>query len=257
MRLQATLLGISLLTLALAGCADDPLTGTVSFRGSAIPVNGQADFEYTEFEGHTPNNEDEGELCAIDAITGSDPTGTLPTCQEAGTEIRIMLHEASEPNSDGYTAYLVGGDERMLGSLTPDDTGMYILEIGVESENLEGQYNSTEIRMGSLVIYSSATAEGTNAMELASAATGSSFTGEFTDTELTLEVTGLPEGASYEGWLVSEDEETGELIHAVSFPVTNGANTYTASQTLDNYVEVHIHAAGSKVNFGIADINVA
>lgn len=264
MESKVAFLTFTLAAVALAGCADDPVSGTIGFDRNGVTAMGTVDFTYTP-----PGNpfsdvpEISDDLCAVGTVSGPandefEANGQgrpLPECTDPHTQIAVHVHELPDPSADGYTVVLVGADGELdLGALAMNEEGMYVLEVGNE-QNLDGRFNATEIRMGGLAVGSAGTSGGTNNFEVASAVQGTDFSGTFSGNDLTVEVTGLPAGATFEGWLVSEDAETGELIHDVSFPITgDGTVTYTADMSIDHWVEFHIHVTGSKVNVGIGSI---
>lgn len=268
MQTHVAIITFALAAVAMAGCSDAPPSGTVSFERNGLTGSGDATFEYTPpgnpFDA-IPVQEVADALCTVNAVTGPINDGIedqgqgrpLPECTAPHTEISVHAMDLPEPSSDGYHAFLVGGNGEVdLGALAMDDQGMWTLEVANE-ENLEGMYNATEIRMGTARVLTAGTSSGGNQFAFHNSVTATSFDGTWEDKTLTVSVSGLP-AVAVEGWLVSEDPETGELVHDVSFPISgDGSVTYTAAESLDHWAEFHVHVAGSKVNVGIGSIATA
>jgi hypothetical protein len=250
----------------MAGCSDAPAAGTISFDRSGITGDGSATFTFTPpgnpFDALPPPVSDT--LCVVNTVTDpandaiEDGSGMrpLPECTDPHTEIAIHAMNLPEPSTEGYHAFLVGADGELdLGALAVDEQGMWTLDVANE-QNLDGAYDATEIRMAGARVLTAGAASGGNQFAFHESMMSTSWEAAWEDMTLTASVTGLPTGVGLEGWLVSEDPDTGELVHDVSFPVVgDGSVTYTASETIDHWVEFHIHVAGSKVNVGIGSIN--
>lgn len=263
MNVTRTLLVTALMgVVALAGCADDPPTGEFSSDTHGLTLGSStADISITPSENpYDPGQDPTGmipfeEACALDQVTGNDPTGTAPQCQDARTEVSVHAMQLPDPGSGTYEAYLVGQQERLIGELTSDEAGMWTAEAVYEGEDLSGQFNATEIRYGDIVYATSGASSGSNNYERA--LQPAMFTVEYDGHELTMTVEGAPEGATLTGWLVAPDpeSESEELEHLEDFPVTaGGPTTYTADRNIDEYDEVHIHIGDSKINLGIATV---
>lgn len=250
MRSSVRFLAIALLATVLAGCSDDPPSGEFATDRHAVDVQGTASYEYQAKSrpGGVEDNPVLDELCR----NAPDTQG----CAEPKTNVSAHFMSLPEPSSEGYRAVLTSSDgsEQDLGSLTAGEGGMYELSAQEFDEDLSGDFDAMEIRMGELLVANASTDEGEQTFGVNPALTGVSATAAYEGKDLTITVTGA-EGFGMTALLYQEDEETGALEPSETFPVSgDGEYTYTAQENIDQYEAFHLHVAGSKINVAQGDI---
>lgn len=240
--------------LLLAGCSDAPPSGDLAAGAADITLSGDATFTYQEEVRPTPADVGGNPNPLYEQACAEDPA-PVGQCTEPMTMVEVMLHEAPEPNPNGYTAWLVGGasdpTELEVGAVAMEE-GMYTANNswGVDYTN---HFAGIEVRMGeSVVLATAGTASGANPFAVAENLGGVSVTGSYEGKTLTFDVSGLPDNGTFEGWLVGIPEgadDAAPLEHIISIPgVVNGPNEFKASKNINAYAEFHIHVAGSKIN---------
>jgi hypothetical protein len=237
----ALLLATLALTI-LAGCSSAPPSGDLVSGSAGLAVDGNVAIDYTQASypaGQVPQVGNQ--LCP-------PPEAPVPQCVPAASSFGVHFMALPTPDSNGYHAFLVGSaGERDLGALVMDEGNMYELAVNY-TEDLTDQYQSVELRMGTFVFATASAAEGTQAFALAGGLTAVSATGSYRGKVLNVTVSGLPEGASYNGHLYTLDEESGLLTRGPPFPIRNGANEHEAELDIEDYAEFHIHVGTSSVN---------
>lgn len=247
-----------LAAVALAGCSDDAPSGEFSSDRHSLTLGTTAEVEIDiqpGENGYDPGTDPTGgmipyeDLCALDEAAGQ---ADQEQCQDAHTSISVHIMELPDPGSGSYELVLTGEQERTVGTIQMDENDMWVLEESYEGEDLSGQFNGTEVRYGDLVYARSGASSGTNMLELV--LPGTSFAASYEGRELTVTVSGAPEGVSLTGWLV-EENATGGLEHVEDFTVSGDEVTYTAENPIDHYAEAHIHVGDSKINLAIATVS--
>jgi hypothetical protein len=122
------------------------------------------------------------------------------------------------------------------------------VNVTFQGENLDGMYESIEVRLGSQPVVRAPASAGTNAFAIVPELASVTATLSWVGMELTASVDGLPEGAEATAWLVVMDPIQGELVHETEFPVGNGTATATAPRPIAEYAEFHVHLGDSKIN---------
>ncbi len=256
MNAKTILVALSVLAIALAGCSDDPPSGDLSNVRSGLMVDGEITLEYQEAENPYATGQ------PIDDVVGCNPdplaqAAGQPTCQPAMSTISAHIMSIPAPSADGYTLVYVNatGEEREIGALA-DEGGMYNLNATFE-EDLSS-FESVAIRMGAVTIATAANTAGTQTFTVNDTLTMASVSGSWSGKKLDLEIAGLPAipgGATFNGWLVSVDADTGEKTHTEQFPIEgDGPVSFTATSSISEYDEFHIHIGTSSVNLVIADL---
>jgi hypothetical protein len=240
---------IALLTFALvAGCSDGPPSGDLVAKPGAIDISGA-----TSENTYTPRSGgQENPIPGQDRVCPTDPTGTVPPCVEASSNYKVHFMSLPEPDGNGYAVFQVGGEigERQLVPLTPTPEGMYEAEFTRDGVDESAMFERLELRMGSFVVASASSAQGSQAF-VADAAFGNvTVTGSFKGHTLSLDVKGLPGDGSkpqFVGRLYTLNQ-AGNLTVAESFNVVNGAQEYVSKDAnVGDYAEFHIHVGTSKV----------
>lgn len=229
----------------LAGCSEAPPSGDLAGSTPALTIDGQAVIDYQAAQYPLPSQVPPpvGTQCPPPQ---SPPP--VPQCVPAASSLSVHAMALPQPDSSGYNAFLVGSaGERDLGALAADAMNMWSVAVNY-TEDLTGQYDTVELRMGAFVLATASAAEGTQAFALAEGLGGVSATGSYRGKVLNVTVSGLPEGGSYTGRLYTMDEESGLLTPGQFFPVTNGANEYEAELDVRDYAEFHVHVGTSGVN---------
>jgi hypothetical protein len=241
---------LALLTFALlAGCSDGAPSGDLVAKGGGLSVDGStAENTYVAESGGQANP-----VPGQDRICTTDPTGqAVQPCVEASSHYKVHFMSLPEPDGNGYAVFQVGGEigERQLVPLTPTPEGMYEAEFTRDGVDESAMFERLELRMGSFVVASASSAQGSQAF-VADAAFGNvTVTGSFKGHKLTLDVQGLPGDGSkpqFVGRLYTLNQ-AGNLTVAESFNVVNGAQEYVSKDAnVGSYAEFHIHVGTSKV----------
>lgn len=241
-----TLLVLSILTMAaLAGCSKAPPSGTLTGGASGVSIDGAADTNYQEAvypAGAVPQVGTM--LCG--------PAGAPPETQCVPASSSFHVHFMTLPTPEGtYDVVLAGGagGERNIGSLTMDTGSMWDLNATLANEDLDGQFQRIEVRMGDFVLAEAPATEGSQTPFVPGPGVGSvAATGTYKGKVLNVTVSGLPENGTYVGRLYTNDTQSGLLTVAETFPLHNGANEFTAKVNVADYAEFHIHVGASLVN---------
>lgn len=247
---------LTLTVLALAGCADDPVTG--DFASSTVAFNTEGTITYDIMPASNSYPAGDEQACRADGVT--DPInglpepvgGSAPSCEDAFSSVSVLV-QLPAPGGSDYTVVLVNEtSEKSLGALTEGDMG-WALDAEFPGEDLS-TFSHAQIRYGEVVLASAhGVSNGAITFARDESLKGFSVVGSFTGKDLTLEIDGLPEGGTYSGYLYEENED-GSITSTANFNVRNGTIEYQAPQALDNYVQFHIHFTGSKINLIQADI---
>ncbi len=244
-----------LLTVALAGCADDPPSGEFASTGPSIAMTGDVSIEYVSFNDPLGIAQNENDI----TCTNRQALPADQHCRSPSTTFNVHFMPNGIPQPDASTGYSVVAmstatpEPLMVGELTQGADGMWALNNTFDSD-LESELSAVELRMGDLTVATANTAGGTpNAFETVAELRGVSFEGSYKGKQLDMVVSGIPTNVTGVGWLVMMNEEGG-MDHSVSFPVMNGEVSFAAESNIADYAEVHIHAGGSKINLGIAPI---
>ena len=269
--MRAMLVSVLTLAVALAGFSDDPPSGGFSRSGNAIVVDGNYTVEFQEFVNPVSGTEGTQLECQQDQIADADPTpgGLLPIEACTYPYTKAMGHIMSLPEADGqgYAVYftdsgfsaeplelaMLSGNSMLDWSF--DNSSDCDGQFSDDGCNLDTMYDTLEIRLVSqdlAVATGGISSSGT--FEVADAVKGVSFSASYDGKELTLTTSGIG-NYTVDGWLVSEDEETGALTHADKFSVANGETIYEAPESIDSYAQVHLHVAGTKINLAVATIS--
>jgi hypothetical protein len=244
--MRTTLVVLSVVTLAtLAGCSKAPPSGTLASGsiGVALASGDVATVAYQEAvypAGQVPGA---GEMLCPPAAPG------VPQCVPASSSFQVHFMALPTPE-EAYDVVLAGGPggERNLGRLVQDTGSMWNFNVTLPDEDLEGQFQRVEIRMGDFVLATASAAEGQQTFALAPGLESVSAAGTYRGRELNVTVSGLPQNGTYYGRLYTNDTQSGLLTVAETFPVGNGPNAFTAEMDVAEYAEFHIHAGDSLVN---------
>lgn len=244
-------------TFALAGCSDAPVSGSLVNSNFAQPLAGTVTFAYTPFDnGGNPlggQAETSQFECSQDDAAGNIPGGIpdgspLQECTPPRTVVTGNI--TGLPEGAMFEAFLVGADPaaaRALGSLT---SGAIAYDV---AEDLTGMFTALEVRLGTFVYATAGTASGANNVAAAEALADIKVTGTYKGEDLTVTVSGLPEGATYQARLYRPDPTNTEapLTADQTFTVANGETTFTMPKgqyKLADYTEFHIHVANTMIN---------
>jgi hypothetical protein len=244
--MRTALVVLSVLAMAaLAGCSKAPPSGTLGNGGSGLTgLSGTADVAYQEAvypAGQVP----------VVGPMACGPAGAPPQTQCVPASSSFHVHFMSLPTPEGtYDAVLAGGPggERNLGSLAVDTGSMWDFNVTIPNEDLDGQFQRVEVRMGDFVLATAPATEGPQAFALADGLDAVQAAGSYKGKVLNVTVSGLPANGTYMGRLYTNDTQSGLLTVAESFPVHNGANEFTAKTNVADYSEFHIHVGTSLVN---------
>lgn len=260
---KAVFLAITIAAVALAGCTDEPPSGsftatTPSSSYSEAGVAIDANPAQSGYPGEFP--EETGlSVCTLDAITDNDETGTAPTCEDAYTTVSFTpeggttLPLAGEPT--GYTLFLIGseGDEFELGALEHHGEGHYDFPEQTYDQDFSGA-QEVQLRFGEVVV---ATAPGNGGgFALAEALLNISADVTFDGATIDVALSGVPENTPLVAWLVDIDEE-GAKTHTVEFLLGSDQTSYTLTEEegfVGDYEEFHIHVGASAINIAVAPI---
>jgi hypothetical protein len=240
-----TLLVLAVLAMAaLAGCSKAPPSGTLTGGASGLSVQGTADTNYQEAvypAGAVPTVGPM--LCG--------PAGAPPETQCVPASSSFHVHFMALPTPEGsYDVVLAGGagGERNLGSLAVDTGSMWDFNATVANEDLEGQFQRIEVRMGDFVLSTAPATEGSQPFALGPGLDGVTAAGTYKGKVLNVTVSGLPANGTYVGRLYTNDTQSGLLTVAETFPIHNGANEFTAKADVQDYAEFHVHVGASLIN---------
>jgi hypothetical protein len=261
------LIGVMLAaSLVIAGCAAPVPEGTVVADQEAFSevTVGNVTVNYTAF--HSPANDTAGGVPGtVGGATGQDvecagddaPAGDEYKCTHPSTAVMVGFPGLPEPGTSTYSAWFVGPEgELEIGPLVFNEHGMHEsppqptwgVNVTFQGENLDGMYESIEVRLGSQPVVRAPASAGTNAFAIVPELASVTATLSWVGMELTASVDGLPEGAEATAWLVVMDPIQGELVHETEFPVGNGTATATAPRPIAEYAEFHVHLGDSKIN---------
>ncbi len=265
----AILVGILLVGTVFAGCAEElPEVNVDADReGVTDATVGSAAIQYQD--AHSPSNESTmGTTGTIDETTGQDTScagdeagSEEVQCTPASTSVHLTFDSLPLPGDSPYKAFLVAnGSELELGDLVYNEHAMhegeggflFSLNVTLE-ENVEGMYDTVEIRYGSFVLATASAAGGANAFAVAPAVLEVDVSATYVGNVITVNADNLPEGAEPTGWLVELDPD-GEKLHAVDFPLSGNQTEFTAERPIADFVEFHVHVADSKINLAIATL---
>lgn len=240
-----TLLVLSLVLLAaLAGCSKAPPSGTLANGGSGLTgLSGSADIAYQEAVYPA------GQVPVVGPMACAQPPAP-PQAQCTPASSSFHVHFMALPTPEGtYDVVLAGGagSERNLGSLAVDTGSMWDFNATI-NEDLNGQFQRVEVRMGDFVLATAPATEGPQPFALAAGLDAVQAAGSYKGKVLNVTVSGLPGNGTYVGRLYTNDTQSGLLTVAESFPVHNGANEFTAKVNVADYAEFHIHVGNSLVN---------
>lgn len=248
----------AVIAFALAGCAEAPPSGEFSTTGHALVAEGSATIAY------------QPEIKPIDDTSGADsPVDCVPDeapsqldqlkCTDAFTNVTGHFMNLKDLTMDGasYSLYFVdstgNNDEEYLFDLMFDNaSGMHDATTQFD-EDLDGNFDAVELRVGDFVLATAGTAAGENNFGLFANATSVSASATYKGKDLTVDVGGLQAGISYTAWLFGLDEN-GVMDHLESFSVMDGITEYTAEQNINKYGEFHIHVSGTSLNVAIGPI---
>lgn len=267
--MRAMLLLITLLTVALAGCSDEPPAGEFSSTGNAIVVDGNYTVEFQAFNNPYGDATSGNQLeCAqdqvVEATNGATP---VEPCTYPFTKVMGHVMNLPQADSQGYAVYFVdSGFSREPMELDMLD-GFSMVDWSFDNEddcdgqfsddgcNYEGLYDTIEIRLVSQdLAVASATVSSSGEFAIAPAVQGVSFTASYSGKELTLTTSGIG-NYTVDGWTVRVDEETGEKVHEDRFTVANGETIFDAPLDISEYAEIHLHVAGTKINLAVATVS--
>lgn len=267
--MRVMLLALTLSVVALAGCSDEPPSGSFSSTGNAVVVDGNYTVEFQSFNNPVTGTEGTQIECQQDQVVNADPTGMIPVeaCTYPYTKAMGHIMELPEADSQGYAVYFVDDsftnpafELDMLSANTMADWS-FDNEADCDDQftddgcNLDGLYTHIEVRLVSQdLAVASAALSASGTFEVAEVLRGVSFDATYSGSEITLTTTGIG-NFTVDGWLVSLDPETNEKVHEDRFTVTNGETVFDASNDISDYAEVHLHVAGTKINVAVATIS--
>ncbi|MGB0652707.1 MAG: hypothetical protein ACPGQL_05855 [Thermoplasmatota archaeon] len=254
---KSILLSALLAATVLAGCSDGPASGEFASTSPSISIDGSAELEYVEASSTYPGSDPQLEAiydCSLDQLTGT--VGQGPICTPASSMISVHMHSLPNPDANGYTLYLVNstGDEMNLGNLADGGAGMYTFT--ADESTYYGDWEEMVIRMGTIPVASAPNMSGNQTFAVNSGLLGASVSGTWSGKTLTVNAGGLYDhpDASFIGWLVTVDEETGMKTHVEQFSMGPGETVYEASEDIEDYQEFHVHLGGSDINLGITQL---
>lgn len=242
--MRTTLLVLSLVTMAaLAGCSKAPPSGTLAAGSVGVAVDGTATIAYQEAVYPA------GQVPQVGPMVCPPAAPNVPQCVPASSSFHV--HFMALPTPEGtYDVVLAGGagGERNLGSLAQDTGSMWDFNLTLPDEDLSGQFERVEVRMGDFVLATASATEGAQAFALAAGLEAVSAAGTYRGKVLNVTVSGLPANGTFMGRLYLNDTQSGLLTAAETFPVRNGANEFTAERNVADYAEFHVHVGSSLVN---------
>jgi len=260
---RLALVVLCILSVALlAGCSKAPPAGKLAVGSFALTLQGTSDLKYTAFSsGGNPTGvipmAGNTTQCAQDGLPQQPPT--MSPCTKASTVVHAHFMALPQPESDGYHIFLAQGTtatkEMDVGQIMPDPNNMWDLN-KTYPQDLEKHFQTVELRMGAFVVaVAPAIQSGTENFAVPKALSQLDATGSYKGKALDVTVTGLPDNGTFMGRLYTQDPKTCILSVAESFPVHNGANTFTAKQNVAQYAEFHIHAGASLINLFKTKVN--
>ena len=259
---KAFLLLSLLIAAALAGCSKGPPAGALAAGDPALTVDGTSDLHFQAFS------------------SGGNPTGVIPTagnttqcaqdqlpmqppgmskCTPAMSTVHVHFMALPQPEAAGYKVVLTGGTtaekEREVGELAPGEGAMWDLN-KTYSEDLAKHFTTIVVKAGDFVVAQSpASQSGKEAFAVPKDYGAITAKGTYKGKALSVDVSGLPGNGTFMGRLYTQDPKTCITSMAESFPVKNGANTFTAKVNIASYAQFHIHVGASLINLYKADIH--
>ncbi|MGB1586653.1 MAG: hypothetical protein ACPHID_06375 [Thermoplasmatota archaeon] len=264
--MRVMLLALTLSVVALAGCSDEPPSGTFASSGNAIVVDGNYTVEFQAFNNPYAQTADTQLACQQSQIPS--PVGdNVDQCTFPFTKAMGHVMELPVADSQGYAVYFV--DESFtnqpfeLDVLSANTMADWSFDNsddcdGQQSDdgcNFEGMYSHIEVRLVSQdLAIASAAISSSGDLAIADAILGVSFDASYSGKELTLTTSGIG-NYTVEGWTVSIDPETQEKVHEDSFSVANGETVFEAPKNISEYDEIHLHVAGTSINLAVATVS--
>ncbi len=255
--MRVLMLTMTLAAVALAGCSDDPITGDFQSEGSSLTIDGHVHSgAFVSFNDPTSQvgGPADQECLADGAPPQADPAVGNYRCTQASTEFNYMFLQLPDIGGFGWTmAFADSTGTNPMGTasaLTDNGDGTWAWNY-TSDVNEKDMFDSVVLMMDGTVAATSGI-EGSSALAIVDDLQGITFTGDYENKELTLTVEGIGEinGFTYTAWLVTVDD-AGVKTHGESFSVTDGENTFTATQNIDKYQEVHIHVTGTQMNVAV------
>lgn len=261
------------LSLALAGCSDAPPAGEAASTGHHLTVTGSVTtFETQAFRDPTPTSGTQD--CPADqAPVPDDPTPdpfATQRCDRPYTKLTVNFTELPDPQTQSYTlkwyseASGATEDLKAVSGHVHPTTGAYMAEdVVFDNEadcddktadagcKMDATYDSVQLWLGEILV-ATAPLQANSPFVLDPGLLGTSFTADYSGKDLTLTVTALG-NYTYQGWLITTDE-AGVATHAESFTVSAGENTFKAPMNIEEYSDIHIHVAGTKLNVAVGAI---
>ncbi len=264
---KALFVSLTLVALALAGCAEEPAHGTfVATTPAADYTTASVVIQSSPATNNYPGGGDDA--CDADQITENDPAGEAPRCEEAISTVTFQPEGGAVlplAGSEGYTLWLVRIDdsEFKLGDLEdhgPVDGGGHYAFPATEYPGEDfTNYKEVQIRLGETTVVATqgAKLEPNQYFEIAEHLDALEATITFEGAQIDVALANVPNGTPLVAWLVSEDvdEETGEGLgtysHSVKFNLAGEQTSYTLTEAegfVGDYKEFHIHVGGSSIN---------
>lgn len=262
---KAVFLAITLAAVALAGCTDEPPSGTFTATTPAVDFS-VAGLAVTVQPAENPYPAGDDDACQLDDVFGNVPDG--PTCSDAVSTINMTPEGGTTLPEIGtgtpYSLYLMaGGEEYPLGNL--DDHGQNHFDFSKEfpGEDFSGA-DEIQLRFGTAVVATTPGSGGTFST-LSEGLEAISAEVTFDGAQIDVTLTGVPNGTQLTAWLVDIPEEEGEdgemvegaPVHSVQFILSGDQTSYTLTEEegfVGDYNEFHIHVGNSKINVAVAPI---
>jgi len=263
---KGLLLAASLACTLVAGCAEDPPTGTLTDLGfnPGSPLMGKAAIDYQPFEGANPAGQAPQVGGQLQCAQGQVPGSPVPPCRGPWTDVKV---NATLPKGgDGmWSVWFVNATgESKVADLTEAQAGTGTTSLFTGGANLTadhtGRYSTLELRLDGFRYATASAAEGTPDFTLATGADGVAVqNGAWSGKTLTGIISGLPENATFQGNLyvrgadgavAADPEETFAIAG-------NGPFTYSSPRDIAEFAEFHIHVGHSKVNLYKAVVDPA
>jgi hypothetical protein len=239
---RVTLVVLAVLAVTtLAGCSKPPPSGDLPVGASAVTVDGNAEVVYVAAQYPA------GQVPMVGNQVCPPAAPNVPQCIPPSSSFKV--HFMALPAPDGTYEVVLANASGILpvGALAMDPNNMWELNKTFEADYM-GDFDRLELRMGDFVFATAPTGAGSNAFTVADGLASVTATGSYKGKTLDVTVSNLPANGTFVGRLYTLDETSGLLSVAETFPLTNGANTFTAPMNVADYAEFHIHVGASLIN---------
>jgi hypothetical protein len=263
---RPTVLVLGILSFALlAGCSKAPPSGTLAVGEPALTLDGTSDLKYTAFSsGGNPTGviptAGNTTQCAQDQSPTPPPGGLVTKCTQASTVVHAHFMALPAPGTEVYELFLAQGTtatkEMDVGQVVVDTNNMWDLN-KTYPQDLEKHFQSVELRLGPFVVAVAPAAQsGSEKFAVPKDLAAIEAKGTYKGKVLSVDVSGLPGNGTFVGRLYTQDAKTCLLSVKETFPLHNGANSFTAtSLNIAQYAQFHIHVNDSLINLYKANVS--